>query len=449
MANRARFLLGVIEAVRGAVGADYPVWCRVTAKEYGIEDGTTLEEALETAKLAQAAGIDAIHVSASGPAAPNILTSPAFVPGVIAHLAEGIKKVVSVPVMAVGKITPEFGERLIKEGKVDLIAMGRQLLADPELPNKVASGKQDEINPCTDCFNCRSDLLTPGVLGIRCQVNPAAGREAEFEIAKAAKARKVLVIGGGPAGMTAARVAALRGHKVTLWEKTSRLGGQLIQAVVPPHKGRIGLLNEFLQNQLKKQGVKVQTGKAATAAEVEKFKPDVVVVGTGVKPVIPEIPGLNKARFAHVVDVLEGRVEVGEKVIIIGGEIVGCETAEFLVDRGKKVTVTRRGADMATGMGVSLRAFLLSRLREKGVTLLPGVKYEEITADGLVITTKTGEKMTIPADTFVLAAGSVPDLALYEEIRSKVAEVHLVGDCVEPRSIRDAITDGFKVGMKI
>jgi len=195
--------------------------------------------------------------------------------------------------------------------------------------------------------------------------------------------------------------------------------------------------------------VKVQTGKAATAAEVEKFKPDVVVVGTGVKPVIPEIPGLNKARFAHVVDVLEGRVGVGEKVIIIGGEIVGCETAEFLVDRGKKVTVTRRGADMATGMGVSLRAFLLSRLREKGVTLLPGVKYEEITADGLVITTKTGEKMTIPADTFVLAAGSVPDPALYEEIRSKVAEVHLVGDCVEPRSIRDAITDGFKVGMKI
>lgn len=449
LANRARFLLGVIEAVRGAVGADYPVWCRVTAREYGIEDGTTLEEALETAKLAQAAGIDAIHVSASGPAAPNILTSPAFVPGVITHLAEGIKKVVSVPVMAVGKITPEFGERLIKEGKVDLIAMGRQLLADPELPNKVASGKRDEINPCTDCFNCRSDLLTPGVLGIRCQVNPAAGREAEFEIAKAAKARKVLVIGGGPAGMTAARVAALRGHKVTLWEKTSRLGGQLIQAVVPPHKGRIGLLNEFLQNQLKKQGVKVQTGKAATAAEVEKFKPDVVVVGTGVKPVIPEIPGLNKARFAHVADVLEGRVEVGEKVIIIGGEIVGCETAEFLVDRGKKVTVTRRGADMATGMGVSLRAFLLSRLREKGVTLLPGVKYEEITADGLVITTKAGEKMTIPADTFVLAAGSVPDLALYEEIKGKVAEVHLVGDCVEPRSIRDAITDGFKVGMKI
>lgn len=449
IANRSRLLLEVIGAVRGAVGKDYPVWCRMTTKEYGIEEGTTLEEARETAKLAQEAGIDAIHVSASGPTAPNILPSPAFVPGVLVHLAEGIKKVVRVPVIAVGKITPELGERLIKEVKVDLVAMGRQLLADPELPNKVAVGKLEDINPCTDCFGCRSDLLHPGVLGIRCQVNPAAGKETEFLIVKAVKPRRVLVIGGGVAGMTAARVAAMRGHRVTLWEKTRRLGGQLIQAVIPPHKGRIGLLNEFLQKQLKKLGVKVQLSKSATVVEVVKFKPDVVVIGTGVKPVVPEIPGLSKARFAQVEDVLEGKVEVGEKVVVIGGEVVGCETAEFLADRGKKVTVTRRGAEMATGAGFSLRAFLLNRLREKGVTLLPGVKYEEVTPEGLVVTTKEGERKTILVDTIVLAAGSVPDLSLYEEIKGGAPEIHLVGDCVKPRTIRDAIVDGFQVGMKI
>jgi 2,4-dienoyl-CoA reductase-like NADH-dependent reductase (Old Yellow Enzyme family)/thioredoxin reductase len=449
IASRSKFLLEVIEVVRGAVGKDYPVWCRVTAKEYGVTDGTTLEEAQETARMAQAAGIDAIHVSASGPAGPNILTSPVFVPGVISHLVEGIKKVVRIPVIAVGKLTLEFAERLLKEGKTDLVAMGRQLLADPDLPNKIAAGKLDEINPCTDCFNCRSDLLTPGVLGIRCQVNPAAGRETEFEILKTKKSRKVLVIGGGPAGMTAARVAAARGHKVTLWEKTQRLGGQLIQAAIPPHKGRIGLLNQYLQSQLDKAGVKVQDGKVFAAKDVARFKPDVVVMATGVKPVLPDIPGLSKARFALAGDVLEGKVAVGEKVIVIGGETVGCETAEFLADRGKKVTVTRRGSDMATGVGVSLRAFFLGRLREKGVTLLTSVKYEEITADGLVLTMKDGEKTTIPADTYVLAAGSVPDLSLYEEIKGAVPDIQFIGDCLQPRSIRDAISDGFKVGMKL
>jgi len=446
--NRARFLLEVIAAVKEAVGEDYPVWCRMDGKEYGVE-GITLEDAQKTARLAEDAGLAAIHVSAWGPAAPTNRATPTFVPAIIEELAEGIKKVVSIPIIAVGRITPEDGERMLKEGKADLIAVGKAMLADAEWVNKVASGKTDDINPCIICNGCRDDIRNPDVVGIRCSVNATLGREQESRIAPAAKPKNVLVVGGGPAGMEAARVAALRGHKVTLWEKESRLGGQLVQAAIPPYKDRIAPMARYLETQLQKISVSVQTGKEATAAAVTESKPDVVVVATGVRTFTPDIPGLDKTRYVEVGDVLEGKAKVGDRVAIIGGELVGCETAEFLADRGKQVTVMRRGPEMATSVGPSNRAFFLSRLLDKGVTLLREVKYNSVGPEGVNITTKDGEERTIEADTVVLAAGSVPDNALYEDIKGKISEVYSIGDCVEPRTIRDAISEGFSIGQKI
>ena len=446
--HRARFLLEVIAAVKEAVGEEYPVWCRMDGKEYGVE-GITLEDAQRTARLAQDAGLAAIHVSAWGPAPPTNRTTPTFVSAVIEELAEGVKKAVSIPVIAVGRITPEDAERMLRQGKADLIAVGKAVLADPEWSNKVASGKVDDINPCIICNGCRDDIRNPAVSGIRCSVNAALGRERESKIVPAAKAKKVLVVGGGPAGMEAARVAALRGHRVTLWEKESRLGGQLIPAAIPPHKDRIAPLAKYLETQLSKLGVKVQRGKKATAAAVAEFNPDAVVVATGVRPLVPDIPGLDKAKAVQAEAVLEGKVEVGNKVAIIGGELVGCETAEFLADRRKQVTVMRRGPEMATGVGPSNRAFFLSRLLDKGVTLLREVRYDGVSSEGVIITTRDGEKRTIEADTVVLAAGSVPDTALYDAIKGKFAEVYRIGDCAEPRTIRDAISEGFRTGQKI
>jgi NADPH-dependent 2,4-dienoyl-CoA reductase/sulfur reductase-like enzyme len=373
---------------------------------------------------------------------------PVFTPAVLEELAVGVKKVVTVPIITVGKITPEAGERLLKEGKADLIAIGKAQLADPEFLSKVAANRLDDITPCIDCMHCRDDIRNP-VVGIRCSVNATLGKEEEFKIVPAKKPRKVLVIGGGPAGMEVARVTALRGHKVTLWEKGTRLGGQLIQAAIPPYKYRIGILNQYLQTQLKKLKVKVELNKEVNAAMVAEFKPEVVILATGAKPLIPEIPGMDRAHVVQAGDVLEGRAKVGDRVVIIGGEVVGCETAEFLAEKGKKVTVTRRSPEMALGVGRSLRAFFLSRLVEKGVTLLPEINYNEITSDGLVVTTKEGEKKTIKADTVVLAAGAVPDKELYQALRGKVSEVHCIGDCVAPRKILDAITEGFRVGFEI
>jgi len=447
--NRTRFLVEVIKAVRGAVGEDYPVWCRINGKEYGKEEGTTLEDAQETARMAQSAGCDAIHVSAYGPKTPTNLTSAIFTPAVIEDIAAGIKQAVTVPVIAVGRITPEAGERILEEGKADLIAIGKALLADPELPNKVTSGRLEDINPCIVCMGCRDDLRLPEVVGIRCSVNAALGKEKAYEIVPTSKSRKVLVVGGGPAGMEAARVAALRGNRVTLWEKESRLGGQLVQAAIAPHKDRIAPLNAYLQTQMKKLSVKVELSKEATVTMIEEFKPEVVILATGVKPLVPEIPGMEQAHIVQAGDVLEGRVEVGNRVVVIGGELVGCETAEFMANKKKKVTVMRRGPEMALAVGASLRNFFLNRLLEKGVALLTGIKYNEIIPGGIVVTTKEGEKKTIEADTIVLAAGSIPDTKLHQDLKGKVPEIHCAGDCVAPRTIRDAIAEGYRLGLEI
>ena len=446
--RRARFLLEIIAAVKEAVGDDYPVWCRMDGKEYGVE-GITLEDAKQTARLVQEAGLMALHVSAWGPETPINRTTPTFVSAVIEDLVAGIKEAVSIPVIAVGRITPEDGERILKEGKADLIAIGKAMLADAEWANKVASGMVDDINPCIICNGCRDDLRNPKLVGIRCSVNATLGREKESEIVPAARPKKILVVGGGPAGMEAARVAALRGHRVTLWEKESRLGGQLVQAAVAPHKDRIAPLYKYLETQLRKNGVQVQPGKGATASAVAEFSPDAVIVASGVKPFVPDISGLDKANVVQAGDILEGKAKVGDKVAIIGGELVGCETAEFLADRGKQVTVMRRGPEMATGVGPNTRDFFLSRLLAKGVTLLREVKYRGVGSEGVAITTRDGEERTIEADTVVLAAGSVPDTTLYDAIKDKIAEVYRIGDCVEPRTIRDAISEGFRTGQKI
>ena len=447
--HRARLLIEILEAVRKRVGNDFPVWCRLNGREYGIAEGTTLEESKQIALMAQNAGAAAIHVSAAGPQSPVNLTTPIFVPAVIADLAEEIKKGVRVPVIAVGRITPEAGERILAEGKADLIAIGKGLLADPNLPNKWASDRLKDITPCIVCMACRDDLRLPAVSGIRCQVNAALGKEEEYQIFPAKEAKKILVIGGGPAGMEAARVAALRGHEVVLWERSSRLGGQLIQAAIPPHKDRIEPLRQYFSDQFKKLGVRIELGKVATAAALEEMQPEAVVCATGIRATVPEIRGLSQAHVVQAGDVLEGKVKVGNKVVVIGGELVGCETAEFLAEKGKKVTVTRRGPEMALKVEGILRPFFLQRLLEKGVTLLTNIHYDEVTAQGLVVTTKDNEKRVIEADTIVLAAGSIPDQELYQEIKGRAAEVYLAGDCVEPRKIRDAIADGYRIGLGI
>lgn len=450
LSGRMRFGTECVSAMRAAVGDDYPIFYRLGAWE-DIADGITLEDSAQFAGELEKAGADAIDVSLGRVVGEGFTASPgAEQPeGTLVSVAEAIKRRVRVPVIAVGRFrTPQVAEEVLAQGRADMIAIGRQLIADPYWPEKAATGKTGDIIPCISCNSCFETGF--GGLGLKCSVNAIAGREAEATTGPASRPKKVMVVGGGPAGMEAARLAARRGHRVTLYEKQNELGGQLILGAMPPHKQELAALNRYLASQLEKSAVQVRLGIEVTPELVEQEKPDAVILAAGSVPLIPEIPGINSGKVVTAVDVLSDRVDVGDKVVIIGGELVGCEAADFLSQRGKKVTVVRRGAEMASKLFASNRRALLARLKEKGVTLVTGVKkYEAITEDGLVIIDSDGKRQTLAADTIVLAAGATPADEMARAIEGKVGEIHLAGDCVRPGRILDAIHDGARLGSEV
>jgi len=444
--NRARFLLDVIKAIRGEVGQQYPVWCRLSAVETGVDGGITVEETQIVAKLVEKAGVDAIHVSAHqvGPARRPPMAQPpcSFVP-----YAKTIKEVVDVPVIAVSRIPPELAEYVIRDSKADFISIGRQLLVDPYLPQKIRAGKIEDIRPCLYCLTCL-DSMSWSKVGVLCVVNPTLGRERESELKPAKSPKKVIVIGGGPGGMEAARVAALRGHKVVLFDEGEELGGQLLVAAKPPYKDTIEKFRQYQAGQVTRAGIELRLRQKFTPDMLAELKPDVVIMATGVKPLIPQITGIGNKKVIQASQVLMG-ADTGERVAIIGGELVGCETALLLMEKGKKVTIMRRGRELATKVHSLIREPMLSRLKYKGAVMLTGVDYQEITDDGVVIKTASSEKKVIEADTVVLAAGSITNTDLATDLKGKVARVLSVGDCVEPRTIMEAVQEGYVAGLAI
>lgn len=445
--NRARFLLEVIAAVRAAVGKAYPMWARLNGREFGIPNGLNLEEGVKIAGMAQDAGVDLLHISAWGLGEYAYLPSP-FTPGELLPLAEAVKKIAKVPVMAVGRLNVDLAEKALAEGKADMVSIGRGLICDPELANKAAAGRADEIVPCVACLKC-GDAAVNKMSALRCSVNPAAGREAEFVLKPASRSKRVLVAGAGPAGMEAARLAALRGHRVLIYEKGDRLGGQLIPASAPPGKDDIGRFAEYLSGQVKKYKISVEFGKEVTPALIDELKPDAVIVATGIRPAVPPIPGLDSSGYVTAEDVLTGKAKTGDSVAVIGGGMVGCETAEYLVDRGKKVAVLEMLPRLAEGMIMLPRWLLLKRIAGKGIRTLTGVRVEEAAGGKVTFSTKDGKKETIEVDTIVLAAGARPNNDLYQQIKDSAPEMYLVGDAREPRSIIEAMAEAARVGYDI
>jgi len=446
--NRARFLIEIIDAVRETVGEAYPLLCKISAMELGPGSGITPEEAHQIAQMAEEAGADALEIAAMlWGIIPRLPPATAESPGGLLPFVEAMKKVVKIPLIAEGRITPELGEKTLQEGKADLIAIGKGLIADPELPVKAASGRVDEIRPCIGCLRCIDNQTVKGK-GIMCSVNAAAGKERESEIKPAGRSKKVFVVGGGPAGMEAAIVAALRGHQVTLYEKQARLGGQLLEAVIPPHKDNLPPFVDYLTSQMTKRGVDVRLGVEATVELISAAKPDAVILAAGVTPSVPRIPGIDRANVITAKQVLNG-AKVGDAVAVIGGGLVGCETAEYLAKQRKKVTIVEMLDEVAGVMPLALRKLLLARLAYMKVTVLTGVKCQELTEGGLLIITREGQEETVAADSVVLAAGGRPNTALLAELRRTVPAVHLAGDCVEPRGIAEAVADGLSVGLAV
>jgi len=449
--NRMRFGLNILKKVRAVLTPDMAMTVRIPADEF-VHPGNGKEECLRIAQTYEAAGVDAIHLSCGAVGSIHHTIQPFYYPRVYLepYLAD-MRKAVKVPLGVAGSLNnPDDAERILRDYGFDYADLGRVLFADPEYPNKVMEERPEDIRRCLRCCECIHALIENHT-AVECAVNPEMGREARFKITPAEKPKEVLVVGGGPGGMEAARVAALRGHSVTLCEKNDKLGGNLIPASVPDFKVEFRWLIDWLARQLDKLGVKVQLGKAVTPDEVAKLKPDVVIVATGAESDIPDdIVGINKGVTA--IDVLLGKAKVGDQVIIAGGQEVGCETALYLAQKGKKVMIVkRRTEDIATDMDLVVnRKVLLEKLEEHKVTWMTGIRVTEIDGKGIkAINAASGESVSYPADTVVLALGLKPVNGLVEALKDKVPEVYAIGDCVKARMAKDAIYEGSIIARRI
>jgi len=448
--NKTRFLVEILQAIKREVGPDFPVWVRFNAQEWGVENGITIDETKQMVPLVVEAGSQALHVSGYG-AGSYITAAPiSDTAGFLVPLAEEVKKLTRVPVIAVGRLDLELGEKILEDGKADLIAIGRRLLADPNLPNKTAAGRLDEVTPCIGCMECIERLaFDERGEGVSCVVNAATGRERAYQIEPVTKAKNVVVVGGGPAGMQAAIVAAERGHKVTLLEREAKLGGQLNMAALPPFKGDIFPWIDYLVNQVEKTGVKVELNTDATAVSITGRKPDAVIIATGGIPIMPDMPGIDKSGAVTAQDILSGKDGVGQNVVIIGGGMVGCETGHYLAEQGKTVTIVEILKRMASDMFPMTRRRLMDGLRSKKVTLLTSATCEQIEEGSVLVSTAEGKKETIRAGTIVVAVGYKASDRLYKELEGRVPQLYCVGDSAKPRRILEAVDEGYRTSLAL
>jgi 2-enoate reductase len=446
--NRMRFLLQCLESARRSVGREFPIILGL-GLEHGFEGGRKIEESIEIAKRLEKEGIHALHLrEGSYDAMAQTMPNAYMEDGPSIPNAVKVKQAVGLPVIVDGGLgDPDLGETLLAENKVDFVGLARPLLADPEWPRKVRAGKKEEIRPCIRCMEC----LTRNMLGkfIGCSVNPRAGREREPLPAPAWEKKKVLVIGGGPGGMEAARLAARRGHEVTLLEREPMLGGHLVEACVPSFKRLLGEYQGWMERQLRASGAKVETGVEGTAALVEKISPDAVILGSGSVPLTPDVPGIGGKNVIQAVDYLRGKCKTGSKVVIIGGGLVGGEASLCLAATVEGVTIVEMLSDILMDVSVFSKFTMMAKMRGAGVQWVTSQKLREVKENGVVIDDPSGKESFLPADTVILATGFRANDQLYGLLDARGYEVYRIGDCQSPRKIIDAVRDGYTIAKDL
>jgi len=452
--RRARMACEIIAKVREKVGPRFPVIFRFSGSHF-LGGGGTLEDSLIQAPLFVEAGADALHVSGGEEETTHWQFLPYLMPdGAIVHTAAAVKKVVKVPVIAVGKIwDPRMAEQILDEGKADFVALGRQLLADPQWPNKVKEGRWEEVQRCLYCNNCLPLEVRPQEVrkrGRTCTVNPAVLREREFEIKPARAPKRVMVIGGGLAGMEAARVLSERGHKVQLYEQSEKLGGQWNIAAAQHLKENYRYLVPYMEKGLMRAKVKVILNEEVTLNLIKETKPDAVVVATGALPKNLEVPGSRSPHVLQANEVILGNKKIGNPVIVVGGRLVGMETADALAEQGRQVFLVTKDKLGENGAPLERNIYraLRDRLIRHGVHLFPDSPLVEILGNGVYIAYKH-ELVFLQAETVVMAVGAVANDALWQELKKEKMEAYAVGDCLEPRDAMEAIREGAEVGRII
>jgi 2,4-dienoyl-CoA reductase-like NADH-dependent reductase (Old Yellow Enzyme family)/thioredoxin reductase len=446
--NRMRLLLEIIENIRRKAGPDFPLSVRLSWTDYEKEDPITLDDTKEVARALEKAGVNVIHISGGAFNTGDKEIVRMYWPRAFnVQGAEEVKKTVSIPIIASGAITsPELAENILEDGKADFISLGRPLLADPYFPLKAMQSRPQDIRPCIRCCDgCVRRLGTSMTLA--CSVNVAVGREEEFKIKPAAGIKKVAVVGGGPAGMEAARVAGLMGHKITLFERR-KLGGMLNEASVPDFKADIRSLINYQVNMLKNIGTKV-VYEEATSQTIKDKKFDTVIVATGGLPSTMDIPGANEPFVINALDVFKG-AQTGRKIVVVGGGLIGSDAALFLAEQGKEVIITTRGTGIARDLDRFSRAAFQERLSRQKVTIHTGLFLGKIENKMALFKDASGANKEIKADTIVLAGGFLPNRNLFDELEKiRGLECYAVGDCVAPGMIFDAVHAGYQAAYTL
>jgi len=460
--NRLRFAIEIVQAIKATCGEDFPVSLRYSIKSFmkGIrqgalpgeefeEVGRDYEEGLEAAKLLVDAGYDALNVDAGTYDSWYWNHPPMyFKDGMYVQFGKMLKEVVDVPIIVAGRMdNPDLASKAIEDGNVDIIGLGRPLLADPYLPEKVRTGQLEKIRPCLSCHEGCMGRIAKGV-GISCAVNPSCGREAVYGITPSQTPKKVMVIGGGLAGMEVARVAAIRGHEVSLYEKNESLGGNIIPGGTPDFKKDDRELVKWYENALKEADVDIHMETSVDADMVRSNKADVVVVATGSNPIELNFGEGN----IHTADkILLGEEKVGDKVLVVGAGLVGCETGLWLAEKGKQVTIVEVAPQILGGphnLPFMNYDMLKDLLNYHNVDIKTSTKLKSVNEGSAIIETENGEE-TLEVDTVILSVGYKSNKNLYEEIKHDVDKLYLIGDARHVKNIMYAIWDAYEIARNI
>ena len=449
--NRSRFMVEVLQEVRRRVGSDFPISLRISAEEC-IKGGYSVEDMQSILPNLVRAGADLIHASLGTHGSPGGITSaPAeYEPGFNVWRAKKVKEVVDVPVIAVGRFSdPALADEVIGRGEADLVAFGRQFLADPDFLVKTREGRPEEIRKCIACNQGCIERLILGEGKIRCAINPETGQETIYPQGPAAVPRKVWVVGAGPAGLTAAYEAARLGHQVTLFEKEKNLGGQLLFACVPPFKSIYGEWIFWLASQVKKIGATILTETQVTDRMIEEGNPDVVILAVGGEKIIPAIEGIDLLLVGDAWQILSGEVAPKSHAVVVGGGLIGMETADFLSQKGTRVTLVE-ALKRSPVLKITSHGYMLhTRLRDKNCKLLFNTVVKRI-AEGSVTILSGGEEQTLsPVDQVIIAVGLKPRDDWQQILQARGIRHWVIGDACQPRRIIEATEEGAKAAWSL
>jgi thioredoxin reductase len=419
----------------------------LSGDEY-VEGGLRIEETKQIAQILEKEGADVLHVSACNAASGYLNHPPYYIEeGIFVPLAEVIKSVVTIPVITVGRIRdPVMADGIIRDGKADLVSMGRALIADPHMPKKAKDGRLEEINPCISCNRCIQTLRKEAV---RCAVNPETGYEDLFKLSKTDQPKKVWIVGGGPGGLKAAEIAALRGHQVTLFERNQKLGGRMRIAAIPPKKAVLNDFLDYLERRVRGLGVTLKLGKEFTPDMLDTVKPDAVIVASGALPLFPDWKGMEESGALSVDAALTGEGNVGKRVLVVGAGGIGAELADHLSEMGKEVTLVEMLEEIASDLVTHLKHYLSQRLAEKEVTILTSTTVKELGKGYALVEDASGMRKIGGFDTIVLAVGSKPDDRIAKSLDGKIPELYVIGDASEPREALEAVYEGEEIAMKV